>query len=122
MKKTVEVVKEKVFKYGELTAFWERRSKAVMSKWGWFFERCCQSIGSLFSSGHFPAACRPDSAPQLYAKPASDYVLCRDEHGKTTALYGDAVWDFNPYRLSAKKIRKINFGTVLMKMDKSSWG
>lgn len=71
-----------------------------------------QSIGSLFSSGHFPAACRPDSAPQLYAKPASDYVLCRDEHGKTTALYGGAVWDFNPYRLSAKKIRKINFGTV----------
>jgi len=71
-----------------------------------------QSVGGIFSSGEFPAITEPDNAPQRHGKPASDFVLCRDEAGKATAVYGDALWDFNPYRLSAKKITKINFDTV----------
>lgn len=71
-----------------------------------------QSIGGLFSSGEFPATSEPDNAPHQHGKPAHDFVLCRDEFGNATAVYGDAVWDFNPYRLSAKKINRINFGAV----------
>lgn len=63
-----------------------------------------QSIGSLFSSGQFPVTSQPDSAAQLYGKPASDFVICRTEYGNATAVYGESVWDFNPYRLSAKKL------------------
>ncbi|WP_278420480.1 integrase [Stutzerimonas kunmingensis] len=44
--------------------------------------------------------------------PPPDFVLCRDEHGNAKSIYGEAVWDFNPYRLSAKKISKIYFGRV----------
>lgn len=71
-----------------------------------------QSIGSLFSSGQFPATCEPDHAPQLFAKPAPDFVLCRDKAGNATAVYGEPVWDFNPYKLSARKISRINFDKV----------
>lgn len=71
-----------------------------------------QSIGSLFSSGQFPSISEPDKAPQLFGKPAHDFVLCRDESGNATAVYGDLVWDFNPYRLSANKINRILFDTV----------
>lgn len=71
-----------------------------------------QSIGSLFSGGQFPPASEPDKAPQLYGKPAPDFVLCRDERGNATAVYGESAWDFNPYRLSANKINKILFDKV----------
>lgn len=71
-----------------------------------------QSIGSLFSSGQFQATSEPDNARQLYGRPASDFVLCRDEHGNPTAVYGESAWDFNPYRLSAKKILRIYFDKV----------
>ena len=71
------------------------------------------SIGSLFSSGQFPHTSEPDNAPQLYGKPAPDFVLCRDEHGNATAVYGCAVWDFNAYRLSATKLSRILFDAVL---------
>ncbi|MDF3164533.1 hypothetical protein P3C24_26735 [Pseudomonas proteolytica] len=71
-----------------------------------------QSVGGLFSSGEFPTTSEPDNAPQRYGKPAPDFVLCRDETGKATAVYGSALWDFNPYRLSAKKLTKINFDSV----------
>ncbi|WP_134587090.1 integrase [Pseudomonas aeruginosa] len=71
-----------------------------------------QSIGSLFSSGQFPVTSQPDSAAQLYGKPASDFVICRTEYGNATAVYGESVWDFNPYRLSAKKIGRIRFDMV----------
>ncbi|MNH87644.1 integrase [Pseudomonas veronii] len=72
-----------------------------------------QSIGSLFTSGHFLPASEPDKASQLLGKPAPDFVLCRDENGNATAVYGEPVWDFNPYRLSANKINRILFDTVL---------
>lgn len=71
-----------------------------------------QSIGSLFSKSQFPTGSGPDNASQRYGKPDPDFVLCRDESGNATALYGEAVWDFNPYRLSAKKVNRIVFDTV----------
>jgi hypothetical protein len=71
-----------------------------------------QSIGSLFSSGQFLPTSEPDKAPQLYGKPAHDFVLCRDAKGNAKAVYGERVWDFNPYRLSAKKLARIRFDTV----------
>ena len=71
-----------------------------------------QSIGSLFSSGQFPPTSEPDKAPQLYCRPAHDFVLCRDAKGNATAVYGECVWDFNPYRLSARKLTRIRFDTV----------
>jgi hypothetical protein len=42
-------------------------------------------------------------------KPAPDFVLCRNAKNVATAVYGKDVWDFNPYRLSAKQINKIKF-------------
>lgn len=71
-----------------------------------------QSIGSLFSSGQFPPASEPDKTPQLYGKPTPDFALCRDKKGNATAVYGKSVWDFNPYRLSAKKLSRIFFDRV----------
>ncbi|EGH94854.1 phage integrase family site specific recombinase, partial [Pseudomonas amygdali pv. lachrymans str. M302278] len=71
-----------------------------------------QSIGSLFSSGQFLPTSEPDRAPQLYGKPAHDFVLCRDAKGNAKAVYGERIWDFNPYRLSAKKLGRIRFDKV----------
>lgn len=71
-----------------------------------------RSVGSLFSSGQFSEICEPDHAPQFFVEPPLDFVLCRDKSGKATAIYGDAVWDLNPYRLSARKIVRINFDKV----------
>lgn len=71
-----------------------------------------QSIGSLFSSGQFSETGEPDYARHQYGKPEADFVLCRDGAGIATAVYANAVWDFNPYRLSANKITKIKFDTV----------
>lgn len=41
--------------------------------------------------------------------PPKRHVLCRDAEGNPTAVYGDDVWDLNPYRLSASPIRLISF-------------
>ena len=71
-----------------------------------------ESIGNLFIRGQFLLASQPDNAPQLLGKPSSDFVLCRDENGNATAVYGEPVWDFNPYRLSANKINRLFFDTV----------
>lgn len=71
-----------------------------------------QSTGILFTSGQFLPASEPDKASQLLGKPAPDFVLCRDESGNATAVYGESVWDFNPYRLSANKITRILFDAV----------
>lgn len=68
-----------------------------------------QSIGSLFSSSLFLPAREPDHALQIYGKPAPDFVLCRDENGNATAIYGEPIWDFNPYRLSANKVKRMRF-------------
>lgn len=71
-----------------------------------------KSIGRLFDGGQFSSVCEPDNAPQIHSKPSPDLVLCRDVNGNATAIYGHGVWDFNPYRLSAKKVRKILFDSV----------
>lgn len=71
--------------------------------------RGVESIGSLFSSGNFSVACEPDNAPVKISKPRADFVLCRSANGQPTAIYGQSVWDFNPYRLSANKISRICF-------------
>ena len=68
-----------------------------------------QSIGILFSGGQFPPSSEPDKAAQLFVKPSPAFVLCRDENGNATAVYGEPVWDFNPYRLSANKVSRILF-------------
>ncbi|OEO24869.1 integrase [Pseudomonas sp. J237] len=71
-----------------------------------------QSIGSLFASGQFADSSEPDNAYHLYGMPSPDFVLCRDVKGTATAVYGDIFWDFNPYRLSAKKVNRISFDLV----------
>ena len=52
-----------------------------------------------------------ESAPDPFVggEPSDDFVLCRDENGKPTAVYGEDIWDFNPYRLSAKTLRLFSF-------------
>ncbi|ROO74753.1 hypothetical protein [Vibrio crassostreae] len=37
------------------------------------------------------------------------FVLCRDNNGNPTAIYGHDTWDYNPYRTSAKKLSPFNF-------------
>jgi len=71
-----------------------------------------KSIGSLFCGRQLPAICEPDNALQIKAKPELDFILCRDLNGNATAVYGQNIWDFNPYRPSARKINKINFDYV----------
>ncbi|EIY2609964.1 integrase, partial [Pseudomonas aeruginosa] len=71
-----------------------------------------QSIGSLYSSGQFPAVCEPEHASQLFGKPSPDFILCRDKDGNPTAVYGRPIWCFNAYRLSARKINRIMFNSV----------
>lgn len=54
----------------------------------------------------------PPDSPNVsvgFRRPDDDFVLCRDKSGKPTAIYGAHSWDFNPYRLSAKKIAVIRF-------------
>lgn len=71
------------------------------------------AVSSLFAGIEGAAAVAPDVALQNGAiAPSPDFVLCRDSDGNTTAVYKEQVWDFNPYRLSAKKLNKIYFYTV----------
>lgn len=68
------------------------------------------SVSSLYAAENSDSTVAPDAAPQSVSfAPSPDFVLCRDKDGNPTAVYKDDVWDFNPYRLSAKKINKINF-------------
>lgn len=68
------------------------------------------SIGSLYTPKNKDSAVAPDAAPHFGGFSANpDFVLCRNKDGNPTAVYKDNVWDFNPYRLSAKKINRINF-------------
>ncbi|MBA6419612.1 integrase [Pseudomonas sp. 5Ae-yellow] len=71
-----------------------------------------QSVGSIFPGVQSLDGSEPDSAPQVYGKPSATFILCRDKNSNPTAVYGEPVWDFNPYRLSANKINRISFDTV----------
>ncbi|GKW51772.1 integrase [Pseudoalteromonas sp. NCCP-2140] len=52
-------------------------------------------------------------------RPTSDFVLCRDINNEPTAVFGEDIWDFNPYRLSAMKINKLRFDSLLSGEHKS---
>lgn len=71
-----------------------------------------QYAGAIFLNSRVASNLSPDALPDQVWNPSPDFVLCRDRNGNATAVYGDDVWDFNPYRLSAKRIRKISFDTV----------
>ena len=49
--------------------------------------------------------------------PKDDFVLCRDAAGNPTAVYGEDVWDLNPFRLSAKKLNTLRFDAFLDNID-----
>lgn len=70
-------------------------------------------ISGLYVSAEKPAVTAPDRAliNDAFA-PDPDFVLCRDNEGRPTAIYKDQVWDLNPYRLSAKKVNRLYFDTV----------
>lgn len=44
-----------------------------------------------------------------FIEPSDDFILCQDSKGVVTASFGDNCWDFNPYRLTSKKISIIRF-------------
>ncbi|MGP5450924.1 integrase, partial [Pseudomonas helleri] len=69
-------------------------------------------VSGLFISSDKSDSVAPDSLGNSTVAPSADFVLCRDKNGKPTATYGDDVWDFNPYRLSAKKIMALNFNSI----------
>lgn len=55
----------------------------------------------------------PGMEPDAFSsKTINTLVLCRDSEGNPTAIYSDNVWDFNPYRLSERRISKIDFTTI----------
>lgn len=44
--------------------------------------------------------------------PSDDFVMCKDSQGNPTAVYGQARWDFNPLRLSVKRVNVMNFSNI----------
>jgi hypothetical protein len=62
--------------------------------------------------------CEKGTAPDLYQyleneRPAPDFVLCRDKNGNATAVYGEDIWNYNPYRLSGKAMNLFRFDLLL---------
>ncbi|SJN08914.1 hypothetical protein CZ787_00330 [Halomonas citrativorans] len=47
-----------------------------------------------------------------FRDPPPDFVLCRDSSGKATAIYGENVWDFDPYALSITRSHFVNFNNI----------
>lgn len=79
------------------------------------------SVSSLFVGVNKSTAFAPDVALQNGdSAPGPDFVLCRNKEGIPTAVYKENIWDFNPYRLSAKKLNKIYFDTVFDPIDVES--
>jgi len=50
-------------------------------------------------------------------RPSADFVICRDAQGRPSAVYGGDVWDVNPNRLKANKLRLISFNSIFDKTD-----
>jgi hypothetical protein len=69
-------------------------------------------VSGLFVSSDKSASLAPDALGASTITPSADFVLCRDKNGRPTAIYGEDAWDFNPYRLSAKKIMTLNFNSI----------
>ncbi|MGP5279211.1 integrase, partial [Pseudomonas helleri] len=71
------------------------------------------AVSGLFVGTERLGSFAPDKALITSAfVPNPDFVLCRDNSGAPTAVYKEQVWDFNPYRLSSKKVNKFYFETV----------
>lgn len=64
----------------------------------------------------------PDAPDSSIVTPPANFVLCRDKDGKATAVYGEDSWDFNPYRLSAKKIWALNFKSIFTEVGMEQEG
>jgi len=69
-------------------------------------------VSTLFTRCDKSISVAPDLSDGSLGAPTADFVLCRDKTGNPTAIYGQNRWDFNPYRLSAKKISALNFDTI----------
>jgi integrase len=69
-------------------------------------------FGTLFTNSGQTQSAAPDASHFERVDPPDDFVLCRDAAGTPTAVYSWSIWDLNPYRLSARSLRKINFDTV----------
>ncbi len=67
---------------------------------------------SLFTQSKFEDAKLAPDAGLDSGLPAADFVLCRDRNGNPTAVYGDNIWDFNPYRLAPRANCKIIFDSI----------
>lgn len=48
-------------------------------------------------------------------RPSADFVICRNDQGVPTAVYGGGVWDLSPIRLMANRIQKINLEGIFEK-------
>ena len=71
-------------------------------------------VSTLFAQSDRSRSLSPDSPTNSMSslRPELGFVLCRNSEGQATAVYGDDEWDFNPYRLSAKKINIIKFKSI----------
>ncbi|OOZ40316.1 hypothetical protein BOW53_08045 [Solemya pervernicosa gill symbiont] len=66
-------------------------------------------LGSMYLKGFGNNGIGRGEPDPYVEKPGSDFVLCRDAEGNATAVYSNSVWDFNPYRLSNKRLTIITF-------------
>ncbi|EKG35658.1 hypothetical protein [Pseudomonas syringae] len=71
-----------------------------------------ESVSVFSACGNLEQESQPDIAVQSDRPPSVSFVLCRDASGRATAIYGNDVWDFNPYRLSANRIGTLIFSKV----------
>lgn len=76
-------------------------------------------VSTLFAQSDRSRSLPPDSPTDSISnlRPKSGFVLCRNSEGQATAVYGDDEWDFNPYRLSAKKINIIRFKSIFSTVE-----
>jgi hypothetical protein len=56
-----------------------------------------------------PRVSCPDSFNPSLGLPSPAFVLCSDQNGKATAIYGEDIWEFKPYALTAGRSTKMKF-------------
>ncbi|MDM5076622.1 hypothetical protein OB931_09565 [Aeromonas media] len=44
--------------------------------------------------------------------PSDEFVLCKDEKGNATAIYGGDLWNFTPYGLPGNPVPSLNFKSI----------
>ncbi len=71
----------------------------------------------LYGQNSLPEHSRADSFACLPLNPSKDIVLCRDENGQPTAIYGNSTWDLTPYHLIPGRSGKIHFDRVPLGAD-----